>query len=83
MLLHTISDTATWLTHIHWLSHVALFFSPDWLQDHLFLAQNIPQTDLWGDIQRGFDNFVKTGQAWAFVIGLVLGYMIKTFTTFG
>ena len=51
--------------------------------DHLVLAQQVPQTDLVGDIQRAFDNFVKTGQAWAFIIGLVFVYMIKTFTTFG
>jgi len=29
------------------------------------------------------DNFIKTGQVWALLIGLVLGYFIRGFTTYG
>lgn len=83
MLLHTISESGIWLAHMSFLPHALSSFDLGSIPDHLFLAQNIPQTDLWGDLQRAFDNFVKTGQAWAFVIGLILGYMIKAFTTFG
>jgi hypothetical protein len=47
------------------------------------LGQSVRQTDLVGDLQKWFDNFMKTGQAWAFLLGLVLGYLMKTFTSFG
>lgn len=39
--------------------------------------------DLAGDFQRGWNHFVKTGQVWAMLFGIILGYMIKQFTTFG
>ncbi|NJP10396.1 MAG: hypothetical protein HC866_13730 [Leptolyngbyaceae cyanobacterium RU_5_1] len=51
--------------------------------DQMVFAQQVRQTDLGGDVQKAFDNFVKTGQAWAFIVGVVLGYLIKTFTSFG
>lgn len=83
MLLHVVQDAGVWLTHGSWWGEAVRSLHVDLSVNHLVLAQNIPQTDLVGDMQRAFDNFVKTGQAWAFLIGLVLGYMLKTFTTFG
>jgi hypothetical protein len=41
------------------------------------------KVDLGGDVQRAFNNFVKTGQVWAFLIGIIFGYFVKTFTSFG
>lgn len=82
MVLHMLQDAALWLSSIDVLGDVARSLHAGWPLDPV-LAQQIPQTDLMGDVQRAFDNFVKTGQAWAFLIGLVLGYMLKTFTTFG
>ncbi len=41
------------------------------------------QVDLAGDVQRAFNNFVKTGQVWAFLIGVILGYLFRTFTSYG
>lgn len=43
----------------------------------------VKQTDLWGDVQRAWNNFVKTGQLWAMLIGFILGYAIRSFTSFG
>ncbi|MDX2244204.1 MAG: hypothetical protein NW224_26325 [Leptolyngbyaceae cyanobacterium bins.302] len=83
MVLHVIQDAATWFSHLGLISEGLRSLHVEVPLDHLVLAQQIPQTDLVGDIQRAFDNFVKTGQAWAFLIGLVLGYMLKAFTTFG
>jgi hypothetical protein len=77
-----IQDATLWVSLIDLLSDVARSLHVGLPIDPV-LAQQIPQTDLMGDVQRAFDNFVKTGQAWAFLIGLVLGYMLKTFTTFG
>ena len=43
------------------------------------IAQAFDQ-DVLGDIKDGFTNFVETGQVWALVIGLVLGYLIRGIT---
>lgn len=43
------------------------------------LAQSFDQ-DVMGDIRSGFTNFVETGQVWALLIGLVLGYVIRGLT---
>lgn len=43
----------------------------------------IKQTDLGGDVQRAWNHFVKTGQLWAMLIGFIVGYAIKSFTSFG
>lgn len=82
MLLHVIQDMNVWLTHSSLVADVMQFLPLDFSIDPPVLAQ-FKQTDLVGDLQKAFDNFVKTGQAWAFLIGLVLGYMLKAFTTFG
>jgi len=83
MLLPVMQDATLWLNHFNFLADLSQAFQFDLPTDHLVLAQQIRQTDLVGDVQKAFDNFVKTGQAWAFLIGLVFGYLIKTFTTFG
>jgi hypothetical protein len=44
---------------------------------------DIKQTDLGGDVQRAWAQLVKTGQLWAMIIGFILGYMIRSFTSFG
>lgn len=49
----------------------------------LDLAQQFKEPNLAGDVGKMWGNFVKTGQAWAFLGGLVLGYLVKSFTTFG
>lgn len=53
-------------------------FSVDWHG----LAQLKTNTDLFGQVASAWNNFVRTGQAWALLIGLIIGYFIKSFTTF-
>lgn len=43
----------------------------------------IEEVDFAGSVQKAFNNFVKTGQVWAFLIGIIFGYFVKTFTSFG
>ncbi|MDX2231904.1 MAG: hypothetical protein NW220_19880 [Leptolyngbyaceae cyanobacterium bins.349] len=83
MLLHVIQDASYWFSHGTLGSELVRSLHAQSLLDQMVLATQITQTDLVGDVQRAFDNFVKTGQAWAFLIGLVLGYMLKAFTSFG
>ncbi|MGF1673310.1 MAG: hypothetical protein ACFCUV_06410 [Rivularia sp. (in: cyanobacteria)] len=47
------------------------------------LAQNISDPDLLGQFQKAFNNFVETGQVWALLIGLVVGYLIRNLTSYG
>lgn len=82
MLISIVQDAPTWfvgITHltdalqtVHW--HLPLDLA----------TLNKPlQVDLGGDVQRAFNNFVKTGQIWAFLIGIILGYLFRTFTSYG
>lgn len=55
---------------------------------HIFVswtlvAQNISDPNILGQIQKAFTHFVQTGQAWALLIGLVIGYMIRNLTSYG
>jgi len=47
------------------------------------VAQQITDPDVLGQIQKAFSHFVQTGQVWALLIGLCIGYMIRNLTTYG
>ncbi len=42
-------------------------------------AQQFNQ-DVLGDMSKGWNNFVKSGQIWALIIGMVLGYLFRSVT---
>ena len=68
-LLHHISpghDALAGLNHL---------LSVDWHG----LAQLKTNTDLYGNVTSAWNNFVKTGQIWALLIGMFLGYLFKSF----
>jgi hypothetical protein len=44
-------------------------------------AQLVKNRDILLDLQSAWTNFIKSGQAWALLIGLFLGYMFKSFTS--
>ncbi len=41
------------------------------------IAQQFKQ-DVAGDFSRGWNNFVKTGQIWALMIGVAVGYLFRS-----
>ncbi|AFY53395.1 hypothetical protein Riv7116_0810 [Rivularia sp. PCC 7116] len=47
------------------------------------LAQTVSDPDLMGQVQKAWNNFVQTGQIWALLIGLVIGYLIRNLTSYG
>jgi hypothetical protein len=47
------------------------------------LAQNVTDPDIIGQIQKAWNNFVQTGQIWALLIGLVIGYILRNLTSYG
>jgi|688.fasta_scaffold34151_2 hypothetical protein len=45
------------------------------------IAQQFDQ-DILGDLSDAWNNFVDSGQVWALIIGIVLGYMIRNLTAY-
>ncbi|HEY9837730.1 MAG TPA: hypothetical protein V6D27_12630 [Vampirovibrionales bacterium] len=45
----------------------------------IVLAQQVSDPDIMGRIKSAWDNFVATGQIWALIIGMVLGYLFRGF----
>ncbi|MGA1285615.1 MAG: hypothetical protein ACO34J_16375 [Prochlorothrix sp.] len=50
--------------------------------DGLVLAQNT-DADLVEQAKEAWATFVETGQIWAFLIGTIIGYTLRVFTTYG
>ncbi|KAF3888811.1 MULTISPECIES: hypothetical protein [Nostocales] len=61
------------------ISHFVWWSSLDWT----VLAQTVTDPNILGQMQKAFTHFVQTGQAWALLIGLALGYMIRNLTSYG
>ncbi|NER82590.1 MAG: hypothetical protein F6K42_24125 [Leptolyngbya sp. SIO1D8] len=38
--------------------------------------------DILGDLSTAFQNFIDSGQVWALIIGIVLGYVVRGITTY-
>ncbi|MEI6443916.1 MAG: hypothetical protein WCO29_12530 [Nostocales cyanobacterium ELA583] len=56
------------------------------LHEHItFLADasNVRDVDPLGQVQASWNHFVKTGQIWAMLIGIILGYLFKGLTSYG
>jgi hypothetical protein len=49
---------------------------------HSVLAQTF-DTDVFANTRKAFNTFIKSGQAWALLIGLILGYIIRGLTSYG
>lgn len=47
----------------------------------VILAQQFQQ-DILGDLSKGWANFIESGQVWALIIGVVIGYIIRAFTSY-
>ncbi len=50
--------------------------------DWSHLAQHF-NTDVFAATRGWFDSFLKTGQVWALIIGLVLGFVLRGMTSYG
>lgn len=44
-------------------------------------SYNMKDIDVVADMQKSFNHFVNSGQAWALLIGLFIGYMFRSFTS--
>jgi hypothetical protein len=46
------------------------------------IVQRIEDVDIIGDMKDAWDNFIDSGQVWALLIGLFVGYMFRGMTSF-
>jgi len=58
---------------------VSIDFSP---LTNVLMTISEQDVDIIGNVQKAFSNFVKTGQAWALLIGFIVGYMFRGFTSY-
>jgi len=50
--------------------------------DWLVLAQQVNDPNVLGQMQNAWNNFVKTGQIWALLIGIAIGYFLRSMTSY-
>ncbi|MBP0018264.1 MAG: hypothetical protein J7647_12050 [Cyanobacteria bacterium SBLK] len=48
--------------------------------DGIFLAQQISDPNVIGQMQDAFNNFIVSGQVWALAIGFIIGYVVRGLT---
>ncbi|MEH1922469.1 hypothetical protein [Nostoc sp.] len=47
------------------------------------LAQTITDPNVLDQMQKAWSHFIQTGQVWALLIGLFIGYIIRNLTSYG
>lgn len=82
MMIDLIQHAVPWfadLTAWSEASQHGLFWhsSIDWS----LLAQF--DTDVFRPVREFINNFIESGQVWALIIGLILGYILKSLTSYG
>jgi len=82
MMIEAIPGIIDWLPNItDWSDAVQQL---DWNSPihWTLLGQNtnVKDPDVLGQMQAAFNNFIKSGQVWALMIGLFFGYMIRGIT---
>jgi hypothetical protein len=80
-----VGDLGHWHTVLGQLDFNHLIQADFWPMpdDWSLIATKFKETDLSGDVGKWWNNVVKTGQVWAFLLGAIFGYLAKTFTSYG
>lgn len=90
ILLDVASTLSTWVTHSavmadsghHLFAQLSFDGWFDGWDNWSVLAQQL-DTDPFRGFRTMFSNFFKSGQAWAFLAGVVFGYLIRSLTSYG
>lgn len=82
MIVNLVLPLATWFSHCaHAFNSISqMFLSSPW---HSTIAQVIKDPDLLGQWQAAFNRFIESGQVWALLIGIFIGFLVKSLTSFG
>jgi hypothetical protein len=78
--LITGSDLTSHLSAINSASYFHLNIADLHSYIHMDLVAQQFNQDVMGDLAKGWNNFVKSGQIWALVIGVVVGYLFRSIT---
>ena len=82
MMIHVIQHAVPWFADLTaWGEagqHGFLWHSS---MDWSLLAQF--DTDVFRPVREFINNFIESGQVWALIIGLILGYILKSLTSYG
>jgi hypothetical protein len=88
-MMHLVQTYLTDVSHVQSIlgyldvNHLSLgYLHLPQVDDWSMLAQ-FKETDLSGDVGKMWAKAVKQGQVWAFLLGAIFGYLVKTFTTYG
>jgi hypothetical protein len=76
-MIHFVLDFSNWIDHT---AHISDFVQSI---DVTLFAEEFKHPDITGNVGKSWNHFVRTGQVWAFVLGIALGYFVRTFTSFG
>lgn len=82
MVVEGMQAVTTLLNNISQWSDVLGGLNTHLQVDWMVLAQEVSDTNVLGKIQEGWNNFIKTGQVWALLIGIGIGYFFKGMTSY-
>lgn len=82
-MTHVLIDLPTWAANVSHASSALHSFHWHVLDDWIVLAQQFKETDITGEVGKSWGQFVKTGQVWALLVGLVVGYLARALTSYG
>ncbi|HEY9638746.1 MAG TPA: hypothetical protein V6D14_35510 [Coleofasciculaceae cyanobacterium] len=72
------SDVLAGVSNHFQLAELSSHLQVDWN----VLAQTISDANLLGQIASAWNKFIKTGQVWALLIGIAIGYLFRSMTSF-
>lgn len=86
LVIHVLQDWLPTLAHLPvWSLEPASLGQVDWSAlewNNFVLAQQF-DTDVFAGVRNAATNFYRSGQLWALLAGMVIGYLLRSFTTYG
>lgn len=64
------------ITTINHIPHLSI---NDLIDGTMILAQKVEDPNVIGQMQKAWQEFVKTGRLWSMLIGVFLGYVFRSF----
>lgn len=83
MVLNVMQELTAWLSSLPLSGNLGSELLWKLPVNWTVLAQHIDDPNLLGKVQSSFDSFVQSGQVWALLIGIILGYIIRGLTSYG
>lgn len=78
--LHLLAEPLFWRIELLTPTMINIGINLDITTHGLVLAQQFQNVDILGNMQTGWTDFLQSGKAGTFTIGLVLGYVVRGVT---